>query len=145
VSGNLYALRKLKATINNLPVNLTGQIADNNTGMVLNLSLRGEELDIQSALSLLPEEDRKKFEDYKSSGLIYLEASVKGKLSRTENPLVEASFGISGGDIEQASSGIRLENVFLKGKYQSGKQGENEYPTSAARSKKDLSRGILCC
>jgi hypothetical protein len=86
------------------------------------LVIKGKEMNIQSVLSLLPAEYKRFSESYESDGDFDLEASIKGNVSKTEDPAVNAFFHIVNGEITEKQSGISLNSVNFKGEFSNGER-----------------------
>ncbi len=106
--------------IENLAFEIYGNVISANQNPVLNLGIKGKDMDIQSVLSLIPEKYKEKINNYKSDGEFYFNATIQGSISDTQTPEIKADFGINGADITQTSSSITLQNVNLKGSYFNG-------------------------
>lgn len=115
-----YTIKRSEAKLSDLIVDISGEVQEKAKETRLDLSLKGKDLDIQSILSLLPGQYKEKVKEYESSGIMYLNASVKGTASAASSPVVTASFGIDKGEITQAGSNVRLKNVNLKGELVNG-------------------------
>jgi hypothetical protein len=115
-----YTFSKGKIKLSEMNVNVSGLMKFSGETPYLDLNLGGENLDISSVLSLLPESYKKEIADYDSDGDFYGDANIKGSWSGNVNPHVEAHFGIKGGTIEQKKNDIKMENVILKGTFTNG-------------------------
>ncbi|MCC6253107.1 MAG: hypothetical protein IT238_11680 [Bacteroidia bacterium] len=82
------------------------------------LEAQGQELDIQSFLSLLPPSIYQKFSDYKSTGLFALTLSVKGKYEKSQ---IKADFSIDKGTLTNNTGKATLNNIVLKGYFSNGR------------------------
>src|SRR6478736_4782544 len=96
----------------------------------INVSIIGKNTDIQTVLSLFPEEATKKWKQYQSEGEIYFSLSLKGDISSTRSPFISVSFGC-----KQAS--------FFHPEYKSKVEEANLEGSFAAPSLTDLSRAEL--
>jgi hypothetical protein len=100
-----------------LNFDLSGNIAYKDSSAFVDLQLKGRDLDISSALSLLPDQYRNKVGDYSGRGNFYFISSIKGRVSRFETPLITASFGLHNGDLLHKKSGLSLKDLTLAGTY----------------------------
>ncbi|MDF9800484.1 hypothetical protein OKW21_005747 [Catalinimonas alkaloidigena] len=86
----------------------------------VDLKIHGEHTDLQTLLSLLPESRIKQWRAYRSEGDAYFEGLVKGKVSRTEDPLVELQFGAHHASFYHPDYQKRMENISLEGSFTNG-------------------------
>jgi hypothetical protein len=86
----------------------------------LNINIEGKEMDIQSVLSIIPDKYKKNIADYKSDGMFFFKASIRGESSQTSHPHIEADFGIDKSTISETKNNIVLNNVCLQGRYTNG-------------------------
>lgn len=114
---NLYEFRDAIVKVSDLKVLVAGKYISNKSSDFVDVSLKGEDMDIRSVLSFLPEKYSKDISDYDSDGEFYFNARISGKMNEENSPEVKADFGITQGDITQLSSGIALKNVHVDGAY----------------------------
>jgi len=112
---NSYKFDKTKIAIESMLFELQGSIIEAENTPILNLSLKGKDMDIQSLLSLIPAKYKGRINDYESEGEFYFNATIQGELSKNKSPQVFAEFGINNADITQIKENIKLRNVHLKG------------------------------
>jgi uncharacterized protein involved in outer membrane biogenesis len=79
------------------------------------IALKGKNLDITTALSLLPPEFEEKVKAYKSKGKFYGEFLIKQNPSSLRKPEVYAHFGVEQGTVSHQTSGIELNSLNLQG------------------------------
>ena len=96
----------------------------------INVSILGNNTDIQTVLSLFPEAATKKWNQYQSKGEIYFSLSLKGEISSLRSPFISVSFGC-----KQAS--------FFHPEYKSKVEEANLEGSFACPSLRDLSRAEL--
>jgi len=125
VNSDLYRFNKGKLFIAGLQFDVKGDI-NNIEPVELNLEVKGNDIDIQSFLSLLPEEQSKYSADYESAGDFYFETSISGKVGNRNTPNFEARFGINNGEIHKKNSDLYLTNVDLEGTFTNGKKAKAE-------------------
>lgn len=83
----------------------------------INLQVEGKETDIQTLLSLLPEQVTEKFIRYKSSGDMYFRAQVLGEISAVKSPAVTAEFGFKKATITHPETSAKIEEANLEGSF----------------------------
>jgi len=119
VDNNTFTIKKGQLNLNNLSFNLDG-VANYENKLNLDIKLSGDNIDIKSLLSVLPEVAKEKIGNYKSDGLFYFNGSIKGEVSNYKSPSIETYFGINNAIITNTSSNIKLTNVNAKGKWSNG-------------------------
>lgn len=119
-----YKIKDTKIKIENLLFEVVGNIITANDQSIVNLGIKGKEMDIKSVLSLIPENYKSKINDYKSDGEFYFTSTIQGSWSGDQSPEIEADFGIKNADITQVKDDIVLHNVNLKGHYFNGNKNE---------------------
>jgi uncharacterized protein involved in outer membrane biogenesis len=87
---------------------------------LVNLGVKGKDMDIQSVLSLIPAVYKGKIRDYESEGEFYFSATIQGPISSREDPAISADFGMKNASITQVREEITLRNVNLSGHYSNG-------------------------
>ena len=115
-----YKIKNGKLKLENLLFEIGGNVIDANNEPVLNLSVRGKDMDIKSVLSLIPEKYKGKINDYQSDGEFYFNATIQGSYSNKQTPQIKADFGIKNAEITQVKDNIVLHKVTLKGNYTNG-------------------------
>lgn len=123
-----YKITNGKIKIENLLFELVGNVLESeaNDELIVNLGIRGDNMDIRSVLSIIPDQYRDRINDYESTGDFYFDAIVKGTLSDTKTPFIEADFGMKNADITHVKNNITLHNVNLKGRYTNGNKSSSE-------------------
>lgn len=121
-----YKIKDGKITIENLLFEVVGSVINTNKEPVVNFGIRGKDMDIQSVLSLIPNQYKEKIKDYESSGEFYFDATVQGGFNKNNTTQIKADFGIKNADISHAKDNIVLHNVNLQGHYFSGNKNNSE-------------------
>ncbi len=112
-----YSIRKGAFKLAGLHFDLGGLVNYTDAVPVLDLQLKGREIDIRSVLSILPKVYKDKINDYSSEGNFHFDASIKGSYSSLELPVVKANFGIDKATIRNEKYGLELKSVKLKGEF----------------------------
>lgn len=135
-----YAITTGELQIAEFMLDLSGNVKDEQNNYLVDLLIKGQDVDIASALSLLPDSARSDIADFESTGEFYFEATVKGLSGDTLTPDVEASFGIrNGATLTRKNSGVTLSDISLTGIYSnaggSTRLEISEFNASTSRSK----------
>lgn len=113
VNHNQYAIRKAVVNLNAMRFNVNGQFSIHKNLDHLDLAYTAEHLEISHILSLLPEKEQKRVQDYKSEGEFY----TKGELHYHGDSLnYNTTFGVKNGSITYLPKNITLRNVNLSGR-----------------------------
>lgn len=83
----------------------------------INLKTVGKDTDVQTILSLLPENFSNDFKQYRSKGDVYFSALLKGEISATKNPGLSVDFGFRETTIFHPGSQEQLEHVSMEGSF----------------------------
>ncbi len=119
VDNKNFKIKSGKLLLNELSFNIDGS-ANYEKNLMLDLKLSGNNIDIKSLLSALPEIAKSKISEYNSDGLFYFDGTIKGEISNYSSPKIEANFGIKNATITNTTSNISMTNVNAKGKFSNG-------------------------
>ncbi len=121
-----YKIKEGKIKIENLLFEMYGSVINAGRESIVNLGIRGKDMDIKSVLSLIPNQYKGRINDYESTGEFYFNALIQGSFSKDKTPEIKADFGINNADITQVKNNIILHKVNLKGVYSSGNHDNAE-------------------
>lgn len=98
-----------------------------NKSQFLDLAIKGNNIDLVSLLSLVPEQYTNDISKYKSTGNLGFLATIKGKTSQNNLPVVQADFHIKNGSLNEPENDITLSKLSFSGNYLSkNKKGVSE-------------------
>jgi hypothetical protein len=123
VTNGNYKVASTNIGLNDIDLELKGNFLYRDSLEALALSYATMDLDIASALSLLPVEDRQKANDYRSQGLFYSSGDVSFKPATGLR--VHSVFGINKGRIEYLPGEGIAENITLSGKLDYSRAGSS--------------------
>lgn len=83
----------------------------------INLITEGENTDVQTLLSLLPETMAESFNQYKSRGGVYFRANMQGEISEKKSPAFSASFGFSKATLFHPQYKSKIEEASMEGSF----------------------------
>jgi hypothetical protein len=86
---------------------------------ILDMTIEGQDTDIQTILSLLPQEISDKFRRYHSKGEIYFEGHLNGSVAEGEHLELEVKFGCRNASFSHPEYKSGIQKVYLSGNYQS--------------------------
>ena len=110
---NRYSFKETKITVDDLPFLLLGEVIADKKGKI-NLSISGDELELDEVLQRIPEEYRDKVAQYNADGILKVDLSISGTGTA---PIIKADLSVSGGEIKQAESGTSLSNIDTRASY----------------------------
>jgi hypothetical protein len=87
---------------------------------VIDIQTRGEETDIQSLVSLLPEGVSGKLQQYQSKGDVYFNARLKGEISKNKKPGLTVDFGFNNATLYHPDYNSRIEEASVEGSFATG-------------------------
>ena len=105
----------------------------------INLNVDGQDTNVQTILSLLPEEISQQFKKYQSQGEVYFKGHILGSVSSDQNPELKITFGCRNASFFHPDHKKGMEEVYLAGNYYSTKANDL---SKATLSLKDV-RGVM--
>lgn len=106
-ANSSYSFSNGAFRIADLEVDVEGKYS-NAGSAVYNFQLRGKNLDIRSALSLLPSEYADKIKAYSSKGKFFGEFNVRKEKGEASKPSISGQFGVENGTVSHKPSGVEL-------------------------------------
>ncbi|MGC4021479.1 MAG: AsmA-like C-terminal region-containing protein [Cyclobacteriaceae bacterium] len=85
----------------------------------INVTVTGKNTNLQTMLSLLPENLTERVKEYQSKGEVYFSLALKGEVSETKSPLLSMSFGCKEASFSHPTYKSRIENANLEGSFAS--------------------------
>ena len=122
--GNRYAIQYADLQLEKLAIGIKGTFDNLPDTKVLNLSLEGKNMDVQSAFSWLPGNFRKDIAEFESKGKFYFHADISGNMDAKHLPSIVVSAGVSKGEVKQTKTGIDLKDIDLEILYNSAGSGK---------------------
>ncbi len=123
---NEYKIASGQLKIEDLLFEVFGNVLNSNNEPIVNIGVKGKDMDIKSVLSLIPAKYKGKINDYESDGEFYFDALIQGSLAKGNMPQITADFGIKSATIKQVKNEISLKNVTLQGHYSNGNKNNAE-------------------
>ncbi len=135
-----YTVQKGKLKIEELGVDLTGTITERKNKYLLDLALKGDDIDLPAALSLMPASWTGNANEFNSKGEFYLDGTIKGLLSDSLTPNIITKFGINNGaSIKKKDGSVEITNIALDGIFSNVKGNDglqiNSFKASTSKSK----------
>ncbi|MCF8371066.1 MAG: AsmA family protein [Bacteroidales bacterium] len=121
VKDDVYSIRAGNISLNQLAFILSGQVILSEPNSI-DLKIKGKKLDVQSFVSLMPEDFSKFTKDIESEGIFSFDTHISGEFTNRMAPLIETSFGIEKGQLKNRKSGLKITHILAKGNFSNGKQ-----------------------
>jgi len=121
-----YSIDHFKLKLEKSVFSANGYVSKQGTGYMTDLSLKGEDANIQTILSLLPGNISTAFKDYQSKGQVSFSGKIKGLSDKGISPVINFSFSIVNGTIQDNKHSLGLQTVNLAGEYTNGKNHDLE-------------------
>lgn len=86
---------------------------------LIDIKAEGKNTDIQTLLSLLPEEASKKLNKYRSDGDVFFNLSLKGEISEKKSPFISVAFGCTDATLFHPDYQSRISHANLNGSFAS--------------------------
>lgn len=86
---------------------------------LIDMTAAGKDTDIQTLLSLLPDETSKKLKQYRSEGDVFFNLTLKGEISDRKSPFISVSFGCKDATLYHPDYQSRITNANLNGSFAS--------------------------
>jgi len=98
-----------------------GNINYSASNKAINLTVKGNNIEIVQLIDNLPESIRTSFSHYKSKGIIDLIIQINGLYGGLNLPSVTATFKLINGEIFYPKSKVKMTNINLEGSFNNGK------------------------
>lgn len=92
----------------------------------ISLSVKGNKLNLNQAIGLLPENYSKIFNNYDSKGKLLFNLYMKGFIDNTHMPSINSNFSIKNGELTNNKLGIAFSKINLKGYFSNGENRNSE-------------------
>jgi len=122
-----YTIDKGSALIGNLNFEVAGEYLVEDSHC--DLKLKGKELALNSVFTVFPSVFFEKFNHYKSDGILTFNATIIGPCSKTSIPEIHADFSIEDGQLTEAKTGMKLNNLNFSGSFTNSDFGELDIVT----------------
>ncbi len=86
---------------------------------LIDLKAEGKDTDIQTLLSLFPDETSQNLKQYRSDGDVFFNLSLKGEISERKSPFISVSFGCTNTTLYHPEYKTQIKNANLQGSFAS--------------------------
>ncbi len=119
----LYTIEKGAINLEELLFNISGSYAMKESSDRVDIKIKGKNIDLASAFSILPKKYANEIKNYKAKGLVVFEAAINGIINDKQSPRITADFYLKDGSLTEKISGVTLKDLSLDGIYDSDKNG----------------------
>jgi hypothetical protein len=134
-----YQVSKAKLKIAELGLDVTGNFSEHKKNYLLDLIVKGDDIDLAAALSLLPSSYTSDISNIESTGEFFIDGTIKGLMGDSVTPDVIAKFGITSGTLGRKGGSVELDNISMDGIFSNveGNDGVqiNSFKASSKKSK----------
>ncbi|MDW7692666.1 AsmA-like C-terminal region-containing protein [Flammeovirgaceae bacterium SG7u.111] len=88
----------------------------------LDLDIRSEETVFKNLLALAPSDNSSQLGNYSAKGMVFVNAKLKGKISKGKNPNVTIDFGCVNTTIRRIDKNVSMDSLNLIGHYSNGSE-----------------------
>lgn len=115
----LLSIKKAEVYLNEMLFDLAGAYSYNNQSMI-DLTLLGKQIDLKEVVSIFALNSQDILKGFQSEGLVNFSLTLKGELSKTTLPEINANFDIVKGGLRNKKLNVNCQNITLKGSYSNG-------------------------
>jgi hypothetical protein len=109
--------RKSILRIENWDFILNGFVASDN---YIELGITSDNIDLSRLGNILPEKQKRTFAPFDPSGSLKFDCQIKGKPTKTEDPLYALTWSLKDARIKNKRTGLKLDKLSLDGSYTNG-------------------------
>lgn len=118
-----YLIQKGNLNVEELLFEVTGKYINKPDSNSIDLNIKGKNIDLASAITILPKEYMATLEKYKAKGLVVFEAKIKGNINKKESPRTSAQFYLQGGSLTELNTKTSITNLSFDGFFDSDTLG----------------------
>lgn len=126
-----YYIREGAFELENIPFTATGSLMDQDEGILCDLKIDGEKVEIANVLEHLPESYKQSIAAYRAKGHINIDGKLEGMAGGGQHPNISATYTIDGARFIHHNSGVAMTDIRSKGAFEK-ENGEAEILTITA-------------
>jgi hypothetical protein len=115
-----YKISSTRISVNASDFKISGTVKDNDNHLLLDLFVSGAESGLADIGAILPNDYHEYLSNLQTKGSISFSGTIKGNLSKKENPEVLFIFDVKDASIAHSSSKQKIEHVNLQAKFSNG-------------------------
>ena len=116
----IYQIKSFELGIEKNIFDVAGTIQKNKKTTQFDLNFAGKQCNLASLLQLLPTKQRSFLADFQSDGNINAEATIKGLMTATQNPSIDATLSLTNGILRSPKLADALEKVSFNATFTNG-------------------------
>ncbi|MGB0432123.1 MAG: AsmA family protein, partial [Bacteroidia bacterium] len=120
-----YTIQDGDLMVEGMKFRVDGTIDNSAADLYTDIKITSEYSRLEELIGLSPELLAGSLDDYEINGASYFNAVILGKWTTTQSANLNIGFGFRDGSILQKSSGLKLEDLNLDGRYSNGKSNNN--------------------
>lgn len=120
-NSGIYKLSKGNIAYQGIPMDITGSLSLYLNTLKIDAEIKVANLDIQSAISNLPDDSQSSLKDYKLKGLLSFNASVNGYIGGSETPHIQLTSDLKNASFFLKAQNTTFNNVQMQFAYNNGK------------------------
>lgn len=111
LKNSIYQFKQTSINVEKMKLKLVGTITYSDVNKQINLNASGQDLDIQSFISLLPAQYTTSLKDYESTGSMYFESSIIGSLEDKKSPSIKIKTGFNNATVIVNNSSVKNQEI----------------------------------
>ncbi|MCD6066008.1 MAG: hypothetical protein K0S33_834 [Bacteroidetes bacterium] len=115
----MLTINKSVIKLEDVPFGMEGRILMKDD-VYMDMKFNGEKSDFNLLFAFLPADLAKYMKRYQSKGLLYFDATIKGMVSRGQQPQILADFGCKNGFFKNSNYNRKLESLAFTGYFTNG-------------------------
>ena len=113
-----YYLSSGKFKLEGIPFEAKGSFIDLTEGVMCDLDVKGEALDIEELMTHLPESAKESLVAYRGRGELDIEGTISGMAGANSQPDVSLTFSIGHGKFTHLESGVAMSDIRAEGLFE---------------------------
>lgn len=115
----MLSIKKAELYLGKMLFDLAGAYSYNNQSTI-DLALVGKQIDLKEVVSILGLNSKDILKGFQSEGIVNFALTLKGELSKSTLPEINANFDIVKGVLRNKKLNVNCQNITLKGSYSNG-------------------------
>lgn len=115
-----YEIKQFELDIEKNIFDVTGTVQSGKNSNTFDIDFNGKKCNLSSLLKLLPNQYRTPLTNFESNGNISATASIKGVLSKSQNPAINAELNLKNGSLKSNKLSNPLENINFSASFSNG-------------------------
>jgi len=123
-NSGIYKLSKGNITYQGIPMDIIGSLSLYKNTLKIDAEIKASNLDIQKAISNLPDDSQSSLSEYKLKGLLSLNASVNGYIGGSETPHIQIVSDLKNASFFLKDQNTNFNNVQMQFAYNNGQNND---------------------